>query len=436
MLTIRISVLLFPLLCTFFLAAQSPSVEGDYAYLEELYLYLHQHPELSFQEEATSARMADELRGLGFEVHTKVGGHGVVGLFRNGEGPTVMVRADMDALPVTEETGLPYASQVRTQDEEGREVGVMHACGHDVHMSVWVGAARALVRQKDSWRGTLMFIAQPAEERSGGAKAMLGEGLFERFPVPDAALALHASPTLPAGTIGYRAGNFAANVDMLDIKVWGRGGHGAYPHTSLDPVVLAARMVVALQTLVSREISPLEPAVVTVGSIHGGSKGNVIPNEVDMQLTMRSYSDSVRQQIIRGIERICTGIARSAGVPEDRMPVFSLRPEYTPALYNDPELTERLREAWVARLGADRVKEEPPTMAGEDFGRFGRTAEDVPICLFWLGTVDPEKAAAASRGETELPPLHNSQFAPLPEPSILTGVEAMTAAALELLKLP
>ncbi len=409
-------------------------VKDDSDYLEQLYLHYHQNPELSFYEIETAKRMASELRQLGFEVTENFGGTGVVGVYKNGEGPTVLVRADMDALPVKEETGKSYASTVTTTDEEGKTVSVMHACGHDVHMTVWAGTARALVKLKDSWKGTLLFIGQPAEERSGGAKAMLKDGLYEKFPIPDYALALHVSSSLPAGKVGYCKGYSLANVDMLDITVYGEGGHGAYPHTTKDPVVLSARIIMALQTIVSREISPLDPAVVTVGSIHGGTKGNVIPNEVKMELTMRSYTDEVRQAIINKIERICRAEAMAAGLSEDKYPKLDLRPEFTPSLFNDPELTEKVASVFRQTLGDEQVIESSPVMGGEDFGRYGRTDDKVPICLFWLGTVEPEKVEAAAKGELSLPSLHSSKFAPDPVPSIQTGVQSMTAAVLSLLK--
>ncbi len=408
--------------------------DAEYGYLDQLYKYLHAHPELSFHEKETSRYLAKEMRELGFEVTENLGGYGVVAVMKNGNGPTVMVRADMDALPVQEETGLPYASTVRTRDESGKEVAVMHACGHDIHMTVWVGTARRLVADKKSWSGTLVFIAQPAEERSGGAKAMLAEGLFEKFPRPDYALALHTNSTLPAGTIGYCPGYAMANVDMLDITVYGQGGHGAYPHTTIDPVVLAARLVMDLQTLVSREVSPLEPAVVTVGSIHGGAKGNVIPNEVKLELTLRSYKMEVRNALIEKIERHCKGLAISAGLPEEKYPLVVVRDEFCPALYNDPALAQRLLPVFSKTLGTENVRLVSPVMGGEDFGRYGTTDPAVPIQLFWLGVVDPEKVAAADRGEIQLPSLHSSRFAPVPEPSIKTGIRTMYAAVRELLE--
>jgi hippurate hydrolase len=309
----------------------------------------------------------------------------------------------------------------------------MHACGHDVHMTVLVGAVRELSDRQADWSGILVCIAQPAEERSGGAKAMLADGLYERFPRPDYALALHVTPDLAAGEIGLCPGYAMANVDMLDITVRGRGGHGAIPERALDPVVLSARIVLALQTIVSREISPLEPAVITVGSIHGGTKGNVIPDEVKLELTLRSYSDEVRQDLLDKIGRICRGEAIASGVPQTLYPVLDLREEYTPSLYNDPQLTEQLAAAWEHSLGEARVKEMPPKMVGEDFGRYGRTDAKVPLCMFWLGASDPaELAAAQERGES-LPALHTPRFAPDAEAAIRTGTQAMTAAVLDLL---
>ncbi len=408
-------------------------VNGDINYLEELYLHYHQHPELSFYEIETAKRMAAELRQLGFVVTENFGGTGVVGVLKNGEGPTVMVRADMDALPVKEETGKSYASTVTTLDEEGKTVNVMHACGHDIHMTVWAGTARALVKMKNAWKGTLVFIGQPAEERSGGAKAMLKDGLYDKFPQPDYALALHVNASMPAGTVGYHAGYSLANVDMLDITVYGEGGHGAYPHTTKDPVVLSARIIMALQTIVSREISPLEPAVVTVGAIHGGTKGNVIPDEVKMQLTMRSYTDEVRQAILDKIARICKAEAMAAGLPEEKYPKLDLREEFTPSLYNDPVLTEKMAGVFREVLGPQNVLEAPPVMGGEDFGRYGRTEAKVPICMYWLGAVEPEKIDAAKKGEMNLPSLHSSKFAPDATPAIRAGVKSMTAGVLSLL---
>ncbi|MEZ4771662.1 MAG: amidohydrolase [Bacteroidia bacterium] len=408
-------------------------IEKDYPYLDNLYKHLHSHPELSFHEKETGARLAKEMRDIGFEVTENLGGYGVVAVLKNGKGPTILIRTDTDGLPVVEETGVDYASTVKVKDDAGNEVGAMHACGHDIHMTVWTGTARLLQSLKKQWKGTLVFIAQPAEERGGGAKAMLDDGLYEKFPKPDYALALHTKAELAAGTIGFRPGFALANVDMVDITVFGKGGHGAYPHTTIDPVVIAAKMILGFQTIVSREISPLEPAVITVGSIHGGTKGNIIGNEVKLELTLRSYSDDVRTHLIESIKRICKAEAMAAGLPESMYPSVYIRDEFTPATYNDPALTERLAKVWKNTLGNDDVVETTSVMGGEDFSRYGRTEDKVPICIFWLGVVEPEKVAAAERGELQLPSLHSSKYKPVPEPSIKTGVNAMTAAVLDLL---
>jgi amidohydrolase len=409
-------------------------VATDYPALDLLYKDLHAHPELSLQEEKTSVRVAALLRAAGFEVTENFGGHGVVGVLKNGPGPTLLYRTDLDALPVAEETGLPYASTTRATNLAGQEVAVMHACGHDIHMTVFTGAARVLAALKDHWSGTLVFIGQPAEELGVGARAMLTAGLYRKYPRPDYALAVHDSASLPAGTVGTIEGYNMANVDSVDITVRGRGGHGAYPHTTIDPVVLAARIVLALQTIVSRETRPLDPAVVTVGSIHGGTKHNIIPNEVKLQLTLRSYSDQVRAHTIAALQRICRGEAIAAGVPDDLLPVVTVQDgEFTPATYNDPALTRRLRGALVSWLGADQVRTVDAEMGGEDFSEFGRTTDKVPICLLRVGAVDPVKYAESQRTGGPLPSLHSSRFAPLPEPTIKTGITTVTAAVLELL---
>ena len=399
----------------------------------ELYKEFHQSPEISFQEKETAKKMAEILRTLGFQVTEQIGGHGVVGVFANGQGPTVMVRADTDALPVTEDTGLPYASKATTTDDEGNTVGVMHACGHDLHMTTWAGTAELLTHYKDQWSGTLVFVAQPAEERSGGAKAMLSDGLYKRFPRPDQVLAFHTHANLEVGKVGYVPGYAMANVDFMKITIFGEGGHGAYPHTTIDPVVLAARTILDLQTVVSREISPLEPAVVTVGKIHGGTKGNIIPDKVELELTMRSYSDDVKEAIIEKIKRICLGNAASAGIPEDKLPEFWVRPEDTPSLYNDPELTIELSNVLKPILGDENVMQVKPVMAGEDFSRFGRVEPKIPVCLLWLGSVAPESMQLAATGKLELPSLHSSKFAPEAKPAIQTGVNAMSNAVIYLM---
>ncbi|MEY2429021.1 MAG: hypothetical protein QOJ40_1906 [Verrucomicrobiota bacterium] len=410
-----------------------PHVQNESASLLELYKHLHTHPELSFQEEKTAARVAEELRAAGFEVATGVGKFGVVGVLRNGSGPTVLVRTDMDALPVKEQTGLPYASSVTGKDEKGMDVPVMHACGHDMNMTCVVGTARVLAQLKDQWHGTLIVIGQPAEERGGGARAMLADGLFKRFPRPDFCLALHDDAELAAGTLGYTPGYALANVDSVDITIHGVGGHGAYPHKTKDPIVLAAQIVLDLQTIVSREIEPGEPAVVTVGSIHGGTKHNIIPDEVRLQLTVRSYTDEVRHQTIEAIKRIARGQALTAGVPEDRLPEVKVLDDFTAATYNNPELTEKLVGVFKSTFGDSNVIKKKPTMGGEDFGEYGRTQDKIPICMFYVGGVKPEALKESERTGKPLPSLHSALWAPLPEPTIKTGVEAMTVAVLELM---
>lgn len=403
--------------------------------LEKLYKHLHANPELSWQEKETSARIADELRGAGYEVTTNVGGYGVVGVMKNGPGKTVLVRTDLDALPVEEKTGRPYASKARATDDTGNEVGVMHACGHDMHMTSFAGTARMLAGMKDQWSGTLVMIGQPAEERGAGARAMLKAGLLERFPKPDYAIALHVAATLPAGAIGYRAGYALANVDSVDITIRGVGGHGAYPHGTKDPVVIAAQVILGLQTIVSRQVSPLDSAVVTVGSIHGGTKHNIISDEAKMQLTVRTYSDETRRKVLDSIQRITLHTARAAGVPEDREPIIKVSgDEYTPSTYNNPALVDRVVPVWKTVLGPDNVVETPPVMGGEDFSEYGRTPEKIPIFIFWLGTIDKARMDAVEQPATDLPPLHSPLFWPDPRPTIETGVKAMTTAVLELLK--
>ncbi len=415
-------------------AVVAQKLAADYPSLLALYSDLHAHPELSLMEEKTAAKLAAELRAVGFEVTEKFGGHGIVGVLKNGPGPTLLVRADLDGLPLLEETGVPYASTTRVTDLAGKEVPTMHACGHDLHMTIFTGTARQLAAHRDRWSGTLVFVGQPAEERGIGARAMLKAGLYQKFPKPDFALAVHDSATLPAGTIGILEGFNWANVDTAEITVRGAGGHGAYPHATKDPIVLAARIVTTLQTIVSRETRPLDPAVVTVGSIHGGTKSNIIPDEVKLSLTLRSYSETVRRHTIEAVKRICRGEAIAAGLAEDRMPIVEiLEGEFTPASYNDPALTRRVRNVLSPWLGAERVVGIDPEMGGEDFGQFGRTAEKVPICMFRVGAVDPVKFAESQRTGAPLPSLHSSKFAPLPEPAIKTGVTALTAAALDLL---
>jgi len=404
--------------------------------LLSLYQHLHSHPELSFQETQSAARVAEELRQAGCEVTTGVGKLGVVGVLRNGDGPTVLLRADMDALPVKEQTGLPYASRVTTKDAQGNEVPVMHACGHDIHMTFLVGAARVLAQLKGQWHGTVVFIGQPAEETVGGALGMLKDGLFQRFPRPDFCVALHDDAELAVGTVGYTPGYSCANVDSVDILVRGVGGHGAYPHKTKDPVVLAAQIVLVLQTIVSREVQPGEPAVVTVGTIHGGTRRNIVPDEVRLELTVRSYTDDARRQILEAIKRIARGQALAAGMPEDRLPEVKVTDESTPSLYNDPKLTERLVGALSGWFGATNLVQKRPSMGGEDFSEFGRTVPKIPICMMTVGGVSPEALKESKRTGKPLPSLHSPLWAPVPEPTIKSGVTTFVAFVLELLRNP
>ncbi len=404
------------------------------------YKNLHSNPELSGHEEKTSAFVANQLRSLGYNVTERVGkysrpewvGYGVVGVLKNGSGPTVLVRTELDALPVEEKTGLPYASKVRTKDDAAQDVGVMHACGHDVHITSLLGTAKTLVELKDRWHGTLVLIGQPAEEAIGGAKAMLDDGLYTRFPRPDYALALHDTNDLEAGKVGYSPGYALASSTSVDIVIRGIGGHGSRPEAGKDPIVVAAQVILALQTIVSREKPAQDPAVVTVGSIHGGTKHNVIPDEVRLQLTVRAYKEETRQRILASIDRITKGIAAAAGIPDDRAPIVTFSAtEYTPATYNNPELTRRVMDALQKMLGAANVVEVPPIMASEDFGNFGLSGQ-IPTLIFWLGAVDAADLAKSKQTGVPLPSLHSSLFAPLPEPTLRTGVKAMTVAVLEL----
>ncbi|MFL5339130.1 MAG: amidohydrolase [Gemmataceae bacterium] len=401
--------------------------------LEGLYKHIHSHPELSLQEEETSAHLAKLMKEIGFEVTTKVGVHGLVCIYKNGDGPTVMVRTDMDALPVVEQTGVAYASKVRARDKSGNDVGVMHACGHDMHMTCWIGTAKTLVALKDQWKGTLMFIAQPAEEIGTGARLMLNDGLYTRFHKPDYAIALHCDARQKIGHINYSDGLAMANVDSVDITVKGRGGHGSAPHTTIDPVVLAARMILDFQTIVSREVNPTDPAVVTVGSIHGGTKHNIIPNEVKLQITVRTTKDEVRKHVLDAIKRIAKAAAESARAPE---PDVVIDPgEFTPALINDRKLARRVVGIFEQVLGKENVHERPPIMGGEDFSRYSQGG--VPIFMYFLGTIDERRWEASLRPDARpLPSMHADSFWPAVEPSIRNGVLTMSLAVLDLLGKP
>jgi hippurate hydrolase len=403
-------------------------IDSDWPHLQALYVHLHRHPELSFQEVRTAARLAEELRSLDVEVTEKVGRTGLIGVLKNGDGPTIMIRTDLDALPVIEQTGLAYASKEQVRADDGKLVGVMHACGHDVHMTCWVGAARRLAAAKAHWRGTLLFVGQPAEERGAGAKHMLQDGLFQRFGKPHAALALHCDSFAPTGSVGFTEGMALANVDSVDIIVKGRGGHGSAPHTTVDPIVIAARLILDLQTIVSREVDPTDAAVVTVGSIHGGTKHNIIPAEVTLQLTVRTFKDSTRKHVLEAIERIARAAAAAARAPEPTVRIDLS--EFTPAMVNDVGLTRRTVGALRLALGEAHVRAKPPVMGGEDFSQFGRAG--VPICMLRIGTVAPDRFALFEAGKLALPSLHSDLYAPVAEPSIKTGVLAMTVAVLNL----
>ena len=430
-----------------FALAQEMTVEktavSELPSLLAIYKDIHSHPELSTREEKTSALVAKELRATGCEVTENFGKYdnpnlkcyGVVGIMKNGTGPTVLVRTDMDALPVEEDTGLPYASKVTAKGDDGREVHVMHACGHDAHMSAFIGTARSLQRLKDRWSGTIVFIGQPAEETAGGARALLKAGLYNRFGKPDFALGFHDKADLQTGHIGVTPGYTYANVDSVDVTVRGVGGHGAYPHKTKDPVVLAAEMINAWQTIASRENNPLDPIVVTVGSIHGGTKHNIIPDEVKMQLTVRTYKSEVRDRVLKAIDQIAKGIASAGGVPAERAPIVNvLKDQFTPATYNNPDLTKRLVGVWKNVLGADNVEIVDPTMGGEDFAEYSLPDHSIPAVDFHIGAVDPEKIAQFKREGKELPSLHSSKFAPVPEPTIRVGIIGMTSAVLDLMK--
>jgi len=417
-------------------------VDREIAQLVSTYKMLHAAPELSHYEVKTSAFFAAQLRAFGYEVTEHVGrftqpnwkGYGVIAVMKNGDGPTVLVRTDLDALPVEEKTGLPYASTVKTKNDAGQDVSVMHACGHDIHITNMLGTAKMLAQLKNQWRGTLVLIGQPAEETIDGAKAMLADGLYSKIPKPDFAIALHDNAELEAGKVAYCPGFALANSTSVEITIRGIGGHGSKPESTKDPIVVASQTIVALQTIVSRENSPLDPAVVTVGSIHGGAKSNIIPDEVKLQLSVRSYKEEVRQRILASIARIAKNTALAAGIPEALAPIVKVSDtEVTPATYNDPKLTERLAGAFEKTLGASNVVRWPPIMGSEDFGNFSLDNQ-IPSCMFWLGAVEPTKVEASKTSGKPLPSLHSSLFEPLPEPTLRTGVKAMTTAVLELMK--
>ena len=403
-------------------------IDSLYPQLEALYVDLHRNPELAFQETRTAATLAEKLRALGFEVTTGVGRTGLVALLKNGTGPTVMMRTEIDALPVAEKTGLPFASTVTVQNASGQTIPVMHACGHDLHMTAWLGTATVLAQNRTRWRGTLMMVGQPAEETLSGARAMLADGLFTRFPKPDFALSLHDDDTMPAGTIGYHAGLFRAMSDAVTITVYGRGGHSAMPHNTVDPVVLASRIVLALQTIVSRENNPVDPVVITVGAIQGGTQGNVIPDEVRLLLSVRTYSEPVRAKTLAAIRRIARGEAIAANAPKE--PRVDAPERANAMVYNDPAVTARLVTTLRRELGDSKVVEMPQKMTSEDFAEYGLAG--VPSVLLHIGAVEPAALAKSRETGIPLPAPHSSEWAPVLEPTLKGAIHAEVAAILEL----
>jgi hippurate hydrolase len=407
-----------------------------------IYKAIHAHPELSHFEEQTSAVLAGELRAAGYAVTDHVGVYpdgsrafGVVGILKNGPGPTLLIRADMDALPIVEETGLPYASHLTAKTRSGQEVGVMHACGHDIHTTILIGVARTLAAERSRWHGTLMLVGQPSEETVDGARAMLADHLYERFGRPDMVVGLHDTNAWPAGKVGLAVGPAQSGATTVDVTIRGIGGHGAAPQMGRDPIVLSALFITQLQTIVSREEDPQDPAIVTVGSIHGGTKANIIPDEVKLQLTTRAFSDHARQVILDGIRQMAQGVAVSAGLPPDRAPIVTIiDAESTPPLYNDPALSARVKAALVGALGADDVIDAKPITPSEDVGDFGLDGHQIPVTYYWLGAMNPEKFQAAAAAGRQLPGPHNSHFEPDPGPTLATGVQSMTAVAVALLQ--
>ena len=408
------------------------SIKQDIPYLKSLYLDIHKNPEISLMEKETSKKLANELEKIGFEVTRNFGGYGVVGIFKNGNGPTILYRTDMDALPMKEKTGLSYASQIITKNFDGNDVGTMHSCGHDMHMTVWTGTARALIERKNEWTGTIIMIGQPAEEIGAGAAMMLNEGLFEKYPIPDYGIALHSSPIIPSGKVGFGKGYTMANTESVDIKVFGQGAHGASPHMSIDPIVTASIIVMELQTIVSRNINPLDDAVITVGSFQGGTKHNIIPDEVKLQLTIRTYKEKVRKLIHKRIKEICNGVASSMGLDKSQWPEVMIPEKYTPANFNDSKLVDLMMNSSREIIGVNNVIVSDPQMVGEDFSRFGNTKEKIPTVLYWLGTVPDDRMKKYEAGNYALPGLHSPFYYPEIEQSIITGIKVNTQAMIKI----
>jgi hippurate hydrolase len=412
--------------------AQAPSsqeVDAVYSDAHALYLDIHENPELSSHEVQTAAKLAGRLRGLGYDVTEHVGGTGIVAILKNGAGPTVMLRTELDALPVEEKTGLAYASKVHAKDDAGHDVPVMHACGHDLHMASIVGTAAIMARSKNTWHGTLMLIGQPAEETIAGAKGMIADGLLTRFPRPDVAVAMHVGNLLPAGKVGIVSGIYNTNADSLRVTIYGKGGHGAAPQTTIDPIVIAARTILALQTITSREVKPGEMAVVTVGYIHAGTKNNIIPDQAELGLTVRTRNAEVRKQVLAAIDRIIKGECEAGGAV--RAPLIE-HYESTDLVYNDPALAARMKAMLEAALGKDDVVMEEPIPASEDFSYF--VEQGIPGFYFSLGGADPVKFAEAKAAGTTLPSNHSALFAPDVDPALRTGIAAEVAVLRGLLK--
>jgi hippurate hydrolase len=396
-----------------------------YPEIEKLYIDLHRNPELAFHEQRTAAELAERVKALGYDVTTGIGGTGIVAILKNGPGPTVMLRTELDALPIEEKTGLPFASTVKAKNDTGETVSVAHACGHDLHMSAWVGSAELMAQNRQRWHGTIMLVGQPAEEIVSGAAAMLKDGLFTRFPKPTYALSIHDEPSLPAGVVGYHAGYFRASADTLEITIFGRGGHGASPHNTVDPVVIAARLILGLQTIVSRENNPIDPAVVTVGSIHGGTAANIIPEQVKLLVTVRALDPGARKRILAAIERE----AIAANAPKE--PLIEVKGG-TDSVNNDPELTQRMVSVLRTTMGNNNVVAMPPLMGSEDFSQYGLAG--VRAVLLHIGAVDSAKLEAARQSGVQLPGLHTPQWAPEREPTLKAAITAETAILMDLLR--
>jgi amidohydrolase len=416
-------------------------IDNQLSSLLEIYKDIHAHPELSHQESRTSALLASELRKAGYNVTERVGkypdgsqAYGVVAVLENGPGPRLLIRADMDALPMVEETGLSYASHVRVKNATGEEVGVMHACGHDVHVTTLIGTARALGALKNQWHGSIVLIGQPSEETIDGARAMLADGLYKRFGTPDMAIALHDTNDHPAGEVGITSGPTLSGATSVDVTIRGVSSHGSRPDAGKDPIVMAAEFIMQIQTIASRQVDPRDAAVVTVGDIHAGTRRNIIPDEVKMELSVRSFSEKAREIALDGIRHAARGVAVSAGVPEDRGPIITVLDGYAPITFNNGPLTARVKSSLVRTLGAEHVSDDPPGMPSEDFGLLGLDGHRIPTVMFWLGAMDPGKFAEAKAAGKELPGPHNSHFEPLPGPTLRTGVNAMASVAISLLQ--